>query len=64
MAKLISGKEVSAQIRQKIKEEAQALREPSRFLASIFNLSYLRAVFNASSAPLISRTLALSRPIL
>ena len=27
MAKLISGKEVSAQIRQKIKEEAQALRE-------------------------------------
>ena len=29
MAKLISGKEVSAQIRQKIKEEAQALRENS-----------------------------------
>ena len=37
MAKLISGKEVSAQIRQKIKEEAQALRENSRSFAIPFD---------------------------
>ena len=41
MAKLISGKEVSAQIRQKIKEEAQALRENSRSFAIPFDRQQL-----------------------